>query len=208
MSTTIECRPNGPYVVKGEPALENSKGEAIAAEAVIFLCRCGGSANKPFCDGTHKRNGFSDARLSDGGNDRVKSYRAGTIVIHDNRSLCSHVGYCTDGLPAVFRDDASPWIDPGGASAAAILETVRKCPSGALSCEIDGAPAPQVARPPTITVSKDGPYMVTGSVALADARWGQGASPEHYTLCRCGASKNKPFCDGSHWDARFTDDRN
>jgi len=50
--------------------------------------------------------------------------------------------------------------------------------------------------------------VVTGSVALVDARWGEGASREHYTLCRCGASKNKPFCDGSHWDARFTDDRN
>jgi len=208
MSATIECRPNGPYLVKGEVALANSKGEAIATEATFALCRCGGSASKPFCDGTHKKNGFSGARLSDGANDRVNTYRGAGVVIHDNRSLCAHAGYCTDGLPAVFREDGSPWIDAGGAGAQAVLETVRKCPSGALSCEIDGVAAPEMTRPPSITVGKDGPYMVAGGVALADARWGEGASREHYTLCRCGASKNKPFCDGSHWDARFTDDRN
>ncbi len=208
MSATIEGKPNGPYLVKGEIALENSKGEALAAEAVFALCRCGGSANKPFCDGTHKKNGFSGARATDASNDRVESYRAARIVIHDNRSLCAHAGFCTEGLAAVFREEGTPWIDANGANAQAILETVRKCPSGALSCEIDGAPAPDPARAPAITVGKDGPYRITGSVTLVDARWGEGASREHYTLCRCGASKNKPFCDGSHWDAGFTDDRN
>jgi CDGSH-type Zn-finger protein len=208
MSATIECRPNGPYLVKGEVALVNSRGEAIAAEAVFALCRCGGSANKPFCDGTHKKNGFSGARTGDGGDDRVRSYRGARIVIHDNRSLCAHAGLCTDGLPAVFREEGSPWIEAGAAGAEAILETVSKCPSGALSCEVDGAPVPAPERPPAILVGKDGPYSVTGGVTLVDARWGDGASREHYTLCRCGASKNKPFCDGSHWDAHFSDDRN
>jgi CDGSH-type Zn-finger protein len=56
-----------------------------------------------------------------------------------------------------------------------------------------------------VTVTKDGPYAVTGGIELADVVFGEGASTEHYTLCRCGASKNKPFCDGSHWHVGFKD---
>ena len=58
-------------------------------------------------------------------------------------------------------------------------------------------------RAPAIQVTKDGPYRVTGSVELAEVDWGEGVSREPYTLCRCGASRNKPFCDGGHWDAGF-----
>jgi CDGSH-type Zn-finger protein len=54
-------------------------------------------------------------------------------------------------------------------------------------------------------VTDNGPYAVTGGIELLGVKMGEGASPEHYTLCRCGASKNKPFCDGSHWDAGFKD---
>ena len=60
-------------------------------------------------------------------------------------------------------------------------------------------------RPPMVTVTEDGPYAVTGGIELVGVKLGDGASPEHYTLCRCGASKNKPFCDGSHWDVGFKD---
>ena len=62
---------------------------------------------------------------------------------------------------------------------------------------------------PTITVSRDGPYRVTGGINLigADPR-AEGASTEHYALCRCGGSKNKPFCDGTHWYNHFADPTN
>jgi CDGSH-type Zn-finger protein len=56
-----------------------------------------------------------------------------------------------------------------------------------------------------ITVTNDGPYAVTGGVELAAVPFGDGASREHYTLCRCGGSKNKPFCDGTHWSIGFKD---
>ena len=58
---------------------------------------------------------------------------------------------------------------------------------------------------PSITVTKDGPYRVEGGIELQDAEWGEGATRQRYALCRCGASKNKPFCDGSHRDANFRD---
>ncbi|HEX9585438.1 MAG TPA: CDGSH iron-sulfur domain-containing protein [Gammaproteobacteria bacterium] len=62
---TIEFKPNGPLLIRNLGVLENSKGERLATEAVIALCRCGGSANKPFCDGTHKKIGFSDERQTE-----------------------------------------------------------------------------------------------------------------------------------------------
>lgn len=205
---TIECKPNGPYLLKGLSMLRNSRGETIAVDAVVALCRCGGSATKPFCDGSHRRNGFSDARQTDGSADHRDEYPAARITIHDNRGICAHAGICTDRLSRVFKYGSEPWIDPSGADVAAIIETVRACPSGALSYSLDGVEAARPERPPTITVTKNGPYAVVGSVELVSVAWGRGASTEHYTLCRCGASKNKPFCDGSHWDAAFRDDEN
>jgi len=104
--------------------------------------------------------------------------------------------------------NSKPWIDPDGADVEAIIETIKKCPSGALSYSIEDVEYRDQTREPMITVSKDGPYCVTGGVELKDQPRGEGASDEHCTLCRCGASKNKPFCDGSHWQIKFTDEKN
>ena len=204
----IECRPNGPYLVKGLERLTNSKGEALPVRPVMALCRCGGSANKPFCDGTHAKNGFSGAHLGGGPKDRRCDFVGKHITIHDNRGLCAHVGRCTEGLATVFNSERRPWIDADGAAAVQIIETVRRCPSGALSYSIDGAEHRDVEREAAITVTKDGPYAVTGGAELAGVAMGEGASREHFTLCRCGQSKNKPFCDGSHWEAQFADKNN
>ena len=205
MSATIQCKPNGPYLVKGTVNVKNSRGETVATDAVFALCRCGGSATKPFCDATHRKNGFSDARISDGKDDKLKSYAGRGITVLDNRSICAHAGHCTEGLPATFREEGKPWIDPDGAEVAAVIATIGRCPSGALNYSTNGKVAETPAREPGITVTKDGPYAVVGGVELLEARWAEGATHEHYTLCRCGASKNKPFCDGSHWDAGFKD---
>ena len=204
---TIECKPNGPYLVTGLSDLRSSSGNSIPTRAVVALCRCGGSANKPFCDGTHQRNGFSGARLSEGGGERA-DYRASGITIHDDRSICAHAGYCTDGLAAVFKYGSEPWIDPAGAGVQAIVETIRRCPSGALSYTLDRPEAPQPPAAPGISIIKDGPYAVAGGIGLVDAATGRKSAAPRYTLCRCGASKNKPFCDGSHWNVGFKDERN
>lgn len=77
------------------------------------------------------------------------------------------------------------------------------CPSGALSLSIDGVEARDHEAKPAVTALRNGPYAVTGGIELVGVEFGEGASKEHYTLCRCGASKNKPFCDGSHWKIGF-----
>ena len=90
---------------------------------------------------------------------------------------------------------------------------MQACPSGALSYAIDGREArDQVDQdcPPTIEVSKDGPYRITGGIPLTDGQGNceqrnQGASLEHYSLCRCGHCQNKPFCSGKHWYVNFHD---
>jgi CDGSH-type Zn-finger protein len=203
---SIACLPNGPYSLPVPlPALRRANGNPLATRGGVALCRCGGSKNKPFCDGTHGTIGFSDRRLADGSLDRRDSYAGKRITVHDNRGICSHAGFCTDSLKSVFRMGSEPWIDPDGAAAQEIVATIRKCPSGALSYSIGGTEHRDQEREAAVTVTDHGPYAVTGGVELLGVPFGQDASREHYTLCRCGASKNKPFCDGSHWQANFRD---
>jgi CDGSH-type Zn-finger protein len=171
----------------------------------MALCRCGGSANKPFCDGTHKKNGFAGTKRDDRTPDARESYLGQLITIHDNRSICALAGRCTDGLASVFRYQQEPWIEPDGDALDAIIATIRRCPSGALSYSLDGVEGRREPREPSVTVTKDGPYAVVGGTELLDQARAEGASAEHYTLCRCGGSKNKPFCDGSHWGLGFKD---
>jgi CDGSH-type Zn-finger protein len=205
---TIECKPNGPLLVKGLSELRNSRGAALPTEPVVALCRCGDSANKPFCDGSHRHNGFSGAKSEAAPAPRRRDFRAPGITIHDDRSLCAHAARCTEGLAAVFKYGSKPWIDPAGADVAAVVEVIRRCPSGALSYTLDGPEPPRPPVAPSVLVTKNGPYEVTGAIALTDATNNLGNTTPSYTLCRCGASKNKPFCDGSHASSGFTDDRN
>ncbi|MEE9301850.1 MAG: CDGSH iron-sulfur domain-containing protein [Alphaproteobacteria bacterium] len=211
---TIVCLPNGPYYLLNEsepetvPNLENSKGEALKTIRGVALCRCGGSNNKPFCDGTHGTNGFTDKKTTDGKLDGRIDYAGKSITIHDNRGICAHAGLCTGNLASVFKLDHEPWIDPDGATLEEVVATISKCPSGALSYTIESVEHRDQDRPPQVTVTKDGPYAVTGGIELAGQPRGEGASLEHYTLCRCGGSKNKPFCDGTHWSIKFRDEKN
>lgn len=125
---TITCTPNGPYLVKDLEILQVAQGVRLEAKPLMALCRCGGSANKPFCDSTHQKSGFSGARLADANADRCESYTAGKITIHDNRSICAHAGICTDTLASVFKYKSEPWIDPEGSTFQAMIEAVRRCP--------------------------------------------------------------------------------
>ncbi|MGH8670937.1 MAG: CDGSH iron-sulfur domain-containing protein [Burkholderiales bacterium] len=207
----IACLSNGPYYLLNDmtpsavPNLCRANGEPCVTVRGVALCRCGGSKNKPFCDGTHGTNGFTDRKIADDTQNRRISYLGKRITIHDNRGICAHAGFCTDRLKSVFRLRQEPWIDPDGATAEDIIETIKKCPSGALSYSIENVEYQYQDREPVVTVTNDGPYAITGGIELIGMIFGEGASKEHYTLCRCGASKNKPFCDGSHWQAGFRD---
>lgn len=197
---------NGPLLVKGLEKFSNSRGEAIKAKPNFALCRCGASKTKPFCDGAHTSIGFTDEKSEDRTPDKKESYKGISITINDNRGICSHAGFCTDNLPGVFRMGAEPWIDPDGADIDEIKRVIKMCPSGALSYTENGNETNDFYKDAEIVVSKNGPYYVRGEIEIKDTDLGDGASKEHYTLCRCGKSKNKPRCDGEHWYAAFKDD--
>ena len=211
----IQAAGNGPYLATNIPALVDHLGIATRPAPQLALCRCGASAAKPACDGTCHSNGFSDARDPKRVPDQRDTYRGQQVTIFDNRGICQHSGYCTDRLPAVFRTDAEPFVAPSGGRMDEIIRAVRDCPSGALSYALGGHEARghvdwDHARGPAIEVTADGPYRVTGAVPLTGADGepaarAQGASAEHYALCRCGHSRNKPFCSGMHWYVGFRD---
>ncbi len=198
---------NGPFIVNNVENFANQKG-AVEVKETMALCRCGGSANKPFCDGTHAKNGFSSAKLDGRVEDKRDNYVGQKITIHDNRGICAHAGRCTDGLAAVFHLKEEPWIYPDSASAEEIIDTIKKCPSGALSYTVDGVEYQVKDGKPSIFIAPNGPYVVSGGPALENTERGEQTSTEHFTMCRCGGSKNKPFCDGTHWYNEFTDDKN
>ena len=204
---SITPMPDGPYMVKDLKGFANRNGP-IETKPTMALCRCGGSANKPFCDGTHAKIGFSSAKLEGRVEDKRDDYRGARITIHDNRGICAHAGRCTDGIAAVFRLKQEPWIDPDAATRDEIIATVRQCPSGALSYSVEGVEHRDREGEPAFFVSPNGPYVVTGAPDLLETTRGDRASTEHFTLCRCGGSKNKPFCDGTHWHKKFTDEKN
>jgi CDGSH-type Zn-finger protein len=209
MGGVITPKVNGPYFVSGIETLTDSKGADLLSEAAsdkprIALCRCGKSDNKPFCDGAHARAGFNSA-TENPKTGKWKDYVGKQITIHDNRRLCAHAGECTHGLPGVWRMKERPWIDPDGADVDAIIKVIDKCPSGALSYSLAESDPNQAEMSDSVVVCKDGPYHVTGAVTLNDPSRNTDDIPSRYALCRCGASKNKPFCDGSHWEVKFKD---
>ncbi len=199
----IVCKKNGPYRVTGLENLQGAGGKTYEAKEAQSLCRCGASKNKPYCDGTHAQIGFTDDKADDRRPDKREDHVGAGITIHDNRGICAHAGRCTDSLSSVFRLRQEPFVDAKGAPADKIVEVVKSCPSGALSYTIDGVEHRDLEQDPAVFVVPGGPYAVGGGVRLEGVEFGEGASQEHFTLCRCGGSKNKPFCDGEHWNRTF-----
>jgi CDGSH-type Zn-finger protein/truncated hemoglobin YjbI len=215
LPVSIHTAPNGPYLVTNVATLRDHLGLPVPVTPQLALCRCGGSARKPFCDGSHASNGFTDEKDPKRVPDRRDSYPGVQVTVLDNRGLCQHSGLCTDRLPAAFRTSQEPFVAASGGRMDEIIRAVRDCPSGALGLAIDGREQHAVrdwadTREPAIEVTQDGPYRVTGGIELSAAGDGEvarnhGASREHYALCRCGHSQNKPFCSGMHWYVDFRD---
>ena len=206
---------NGPYLVTNAAAVRNHLGEPLILPPQLALCRCGASAMKPFCDGTHATSGFTDDKDPERVRDQRDTYPGEQVTIFDNRGICQHSGLCTDRLATAFRAGQEPFVAPSGGRMDELVRAVRDCPSGALSLAFDTVEARDLTdwhgvREQAIEVTQDGPYRVTGGLPLADAAGDDvpraaGSSREHYALCRCGHSQNKPFCSGMHWYVEFRD---
>lgn len=122
------------------------------------------------------------------------------ITIRFEASKCIHSRGCVLAGPAVFVPNVEgEWIHPDAATAEAVAELAHNCPSGAITYVRHGG-APQESAPPVnlVRIRENGPLAVHGELEL------DGEPMFRATLCRCGASARKPFCDGSHTAARFT----
>lgn len=134
--------------------------------------------------------------------DKIYEYKGEAVSVTYDKHRCIHAAECVRGLPSVFDPKARPWIQPDGATADEVAEVVTRCPTGALRfVRHDGADGEAAADENVLTVAADGPVYARGRIVLQGA---EGAVEENRVgLCRCGASKNKPFCDGSHSEAGF-----
>jgi uncharacterized Fe-S cluster protein YjdI len=112
--------------------------------------------------------------------------------------LCIHSTKCFRGLPSVFNPSARPWVTPEGATKDEIIQQIKACPSGALSFTQLKKEETMENSNVQITVVDKGPYLVKGKVVLVNKDGTEETKEGNIALCRCGLSKNKPFCDGTH----------
>ncbi len=201
----LQVRENGPYIARDIDSFNNSKGEKVPVKPVMALCRCGGSNNKPFCDGTHGKINFKGGKLPGQVTGDRKEYKRGEITVSDNPGICSHAGFCDGTLPELFWDfiDGKRVPKKKEVDTKKAIKTIKLCPSGALAYKLKGKIYDKIGRKTAINIRKDGPYDVVGEPKLEE----KPDSTEHFSLCRCGGSKNKPFCDGTH-RSFFKDDKN
>lgn len=127
-----------------------------------------------------------------------KTYRGSAIEVSFDLAECIHIGECVRRLPAVFELRRRPWIDPDAAPADDVAALVERCPSGALQYRrLDGGPQERVPEPAVVTPMRNGPLLVRGRIEVLRDDGTLEVLPRA-TLCRCGGSANKPFCDNTH----------
>jgi len=174
------------------------------ASEAVSLCRCGKSSSMPFCDGGHTASGYKSEAENDPVTPRTVNYKYKDITVHDTRIVCSHDGSCFRELPEVFRPREFKWVKPSESTPEKIIETVKKCPSGSLSVSYKGEELPDPARAPAVRLDSRGPLNAEGGIEFKDSSGLKPFNSEHYALCRCGKSANKPFCDGTHLPGMFS----
>lgn len=221
----IRVIPKGPYRVSGHIPL--SKWKIIAdekgfshhweeilpypAQEVYDLCRCGQSGRKPFCDGTHAQIDW-DSRETASRNhymERAKRQRGPELELTDYMRLCSKARFCerAKGIWKLTKRSDDP------EARATAIEEAGNCPSGRLVVwdKATGQPIePELA--PSIVVIEDpgakvsGPIWVRGGIPIESSDGSEYEIRNRVTLCRCGRSENKPFCDATHILVGFTDE--
>lgn len=128
----------------------------------------------------------------------------GLRVTFDARR-CIHAAECIRHLPQVFDAAARPWITPERAGATDVIAAVQRCPTGALHVALNNEP---VSLPPddvSVKAMRNGPLYVRGTSRIINEQGEEILADERFALCRCGESRRKPFCDGSHRTSGFRD---
>lgn len=132
-----------------------------------------------------------------------KSYSNTRISVQFDAKRCIHSEHCVHGLSTVFDVNKKPWINVDGATTEQIMRQIDNCPSGALSYQLTANKEQQTMSSNhdaavTLQVTPKGPYLIKGKLHMTDDKGQTVEKDGSIALCRCGASKNKPYCDGSH----------
>jgi CDGSH-type Zn-finger protein len=215
---------NGPYLVTGAVPLSKQTivsdaegasqqwqpGEPLPAAQAYALCRCGRSGNKPFCDGTHKKVGFDGTETASRApyREQAQVLEGPSLALTDVEALCAFARFCDPNGQVWNQVERSDQPEVR----ATFVTQVNHCPSGRLMAweRANGKPR-EDPLPVSIGLIEDptqnasGPLWLRGAIALVSADGFAYEPRNRMTLCRCGASKNKPFCDGSHVSVGFRD---
>lgn len=137
----------------------------------------------------------------------IFEYKGKAQTVTWDRRLCIHVGECGRAKGELFVTGRDPWCDPDFADRGDVQAVIARCPTGALAVQDDGGNYLTEAAPEDneVLVANDGPLYVSGDLTIDGASEDMHSVTRRAALCRCGASKNKPFCDNSHRDVRFED---
>lgn len=137
-----------------------------------------------------------------------RPYKGQAINVTYDVRRCIHAAECVRGLPATFNRHQIPWVEPDKSPANDVAEVIMRCPSGALRFERKdaGLPEPTPAAN-TVTLVPDGPLYVRGEVKIISSQGETLHRDTRISLCRCGNSGNKPFCDNSHIASGFKSGR-
>ncbi len=211
----IKITSNGPYQInadlpitpkrivrspEGDP-LTWATDEPLPHDTPTWLCRCGQSSHKPFCDGTHVKVGFEGTEVAstETFSDVEKVYEGIGIKVHRVGPICQHASFCANQSTDWFQmlPDTDDITVKGR-----VIDMIEHCPSGALVCEIDDEII-EPNYPKAISPVEDGPYWVTGGVTIERSDGITLEVRNRVTLCRCGHSKNQPLCDGTHKEIGF-----
>ncbi|HXX92224.1 MAG TPA: CDGSH iron-sulfur domain-containing protein [Planctomycetota bacterium] len=215
---------DGPYVATGgiplalQSIIPNpegfswdwKEGKAFKAGAEYYLCRCGQSRSKPFCDGTHEKVKFKGKETASRAAyvEQAEVMPGPALELRDAEALCAFARFCDPAgkIWALIEKTDDP------KARELVIREASHCPGGRLVVR-----DPKAGReiepelPPSIGVVEDpalqcsGPLWVRGGIPIES----EGGRPyevrNRVTLCRCGASSNKPFCDGTHASMKFQD---
>ncbi len=132
-----------------------------------------------------------------------KTYRGKDLDVTFDLRRCIHVAECGKRLKDVFDTSQRPWAQPDNADADTVAKVIEHCPSGALKYVRHGGTGEQPDETNTIIITESGEYRIRGELKLTKMGGELIAEESRMTLCRCGESANKPFCDNSHRKARF-----
>lgn len=215
---------NGPYLISGGLPLakeiivtdsegisvEWEKGDAYPDQETYALCRCGGSKNKPYCDGTHAKTGFDGAETASKKKyvARAERIEGPGFTLTDVHELCAAARFChqAGGIWQLTAESE----DPNDKKVAARI--AGQCSSGRLVVWDNETGKPiEPEFEPSISLTEDpekgvsGPIWVKGGVPIESANGTKHEIRNRVTLCRCGQSENKPFCDGTHISCGFND---